>query len=53
MEGICQNCIDGYALNTWNQCESICGDNIKVLDEECDDNSLECVECKLKCNLGC
>lgn len=46
-------CYDGYMLFQ-NKCASICGDNIIVQTEECEDNNLApydgCFRCKFSCS---
>ncbi|CAD8166523.1 unnamed protein product [Paramecium octaurelia] len=57
VKGICINCLDGWYLHTKNTCIPICGDNMLMLNEVCDDgNSLPydgCHNCQFSCPLNC
>ncbi|CAD8121703.1 unnamed protein product [Paramecium sonneborni] len=58
IQGICQQCMDGYYLNRkHNNCESICGDGIVVGNEQCDDGNKiiddGCSDCKFQCHKYC
>ncbi|CAD8085417.1 unnamed protein product [Paramecium sonneborni] len=57
-EGICEECQNGYYLNTkTNSCFSICGDEIIALNESCDDgNKIShdgCSDCNYQCHKQC
>ncbi|CAD8130867.1 unnamed protein product [Paramecium sonneborni] len=56
IEGICYECKEGWRLGLFF-CESICGDQILVGNEECDDcnqNSYDgCFQCKFQCTQYC
>ncbi|CAD8082958.1 unnamed protein product [Paramecium sonneborni] len=57
-EGKCDECINGYYLNTkTNTCFSICGDEIVALNESCDDgNKISddgCSDCNYQCHKQC
>ncbi|CAD8166551.1 unnamed protein product [Paramecium octaurelia] len=57
VKGICINCLDGWYLHTKNTCIPICGDNMLMLNEVCDDgNSIPydgCHNCQFSCPLNC
>ncbi|CAD8153745.1 unnamed protein product [Paramecium octaurelia] len=52
----CLSCLQGYRL-IGNLCQSICGDGLKVPEEDCDDGNLipfdGCHGCKYSCNPTC
>ncbi|CAD8125624.1 unnamed protein product [Paramecium sonneborni] len=56
--GICQKCNEaiGWYLQNDGSCQSICGDNILVLqNEECDNNTIRsvCNQCQITCDKNC
>ncbi|CAD8125726.1 unnamed protein product [Paramecium sonneborni] len=56
--GICQKCNEsiGWYLQNDGSCQSICGDNILVLqNEECDNNTIRsvCNQCQITCDMNC
>ncbi|CAD8085139.1 unnamed protein product [Paramecium primaurelia] len=52
-QGFCFNCKKGFQLVDNNKCISICGDNLLVKTEECEDNNQipndGCYNCKFQC----
>ncbi|CAD8114585.1 unnamed protein product [Paramecium primaurelia] len=52
LKGICIQCQKGYQLKQEsNDCQSICGDNIVTIKEECDGQN--CIQCKFICPNFC
>ncbi|CAD8128985.1 unnamed protein product [Paramecium sonneborni] len=53
----CEECAQGYLLSNQKICISICGDQIKVPDEQCEDGLIlpykGCQNCKAKCQSSC
>lgn len=54
INGKCYTCKEGYYLNSINECLPICGDNLIVSLESCDDGNDErhdgCYECNIECD---
>jgi hypothetical protein len=46
----CENCTikPGWICTSNHNCTSVCGDNLVIADEECDNGEYGCVNCKAR-----